>query len=44
MPKGEREEASRPLNPKIGEGGASTRKESSKKEAFKDNVQMVEQL
>jgi hypothetical protein len=43
-PKGEREEASKPLNPKSGEGGASIRKESSKKEASKDSVQVVEQF
>jgi hypothetical protein len=42
--KGEREETSRPLNPKSGEGGASTEKEYSKGEASKDNIQMVEQL
>jgi hypothetical protein len=42
--KGEREEASRPLNPKSGEGRASIRKVSSKREASKDNIQVVEQL
>ncbi len=43
-PKGEREKASRPLNPKSGEKGASTWKESYKREASKDNIQVVEQL
>lgn len=43
-PKGEREEASRLLNPKSGEGGASIGKESSKGEASKNNVQVVEQF
>ncbi len=44
MSKGEREEASRPLNRESGEGGASIGKEYSKREASKDNVQVVEQL
>lgn len=43
-PKGEREEAYGPLNPKSGEGGASTRKESAKREASTDNIQVVEQF
>jgi len=43
-PKGKKEEDSRPLNPKSGEGRALTRKEFSKKEASKDSVQVVEQL
>ncbi len=43
-PKGEREETSRPLNPKSGEGGASTKKEASKGKSSKDNIQVVEQF
>ncbi|CAK9272386.1 unnamed protein product [Sphagnum jensenii] len=43
-PKGEREETIGPFNPKSGEGGASIEKESSKGEASKDNVQVVEQF
>ncbi|CAM6017862.1 unnamed protein product [Sphagnum balticum] len=42
--KGEREETFRPLNPKSGEEGASMEKESSKGEASKDNIQVVEQF
>jgi hypothetical protein len=41
-PKGEREETSGPFNPKSGGGGASVEKESSKGEASKDNVEVVE--
>jgi hypothetical protein len=43
-PKDEREETSRPFTLESGEKGASTRKECSKGEASKDNVQVVEQL
>jgi hypothetical protein len=42
--KREREETSRPFNPKSKEEGASMEKESSKGEASKDNIQVVEQL
>ncbi|CAK9228338.1 unnamed protein product [Sphagnum troendelagicum] len=41
-PKGEKEETDEPLNPESGERGASMEKESSKGEAFKDNVEVVE--
>lgn len=44
MPKGNREKTFRPLDPKSEEIVASTRKESSKGEALKDTIQMVEQL
>jgi len=37
-PKGEKEKTIKPFNPESGEGGASTKKESSKGEAFKDNI------
>ncbi len=43
-PKGEKEETFEPLNPKSGERGALTEKESSKGKASKDNVQVVEQF
>jgi len=43
-PKDEREETSMPFNLQSGEKKTSTRKECSKGEASKDNVQMVEQL
>jgi hypothetical protein len=43
-PKGKREETSRCFNPESGEGRAYTKKESSKGEAFKDTVQVVEQF
>jgi len=42
--KGEREETFKPFNPKSKEGGASIEKESSKGEASKDDIQVVEQL
>lgn len=42
--KGEMEKASRPLNPESGEIGASTWKESCKREASKDNIQVVKQF
>jgi len=44
IPKGEKEEISKPLNPKSKEGWALPEKESSKGEASKDNVQVVEQF
>jgi hypothetical protein len=37
-PKGEKEETSKPINVENGESGASTKKESSKREASKNNV------
>jgi hypothetical protein len=43
-PKGEREETFGPVNLESGEGGASTKKEASKEETSKDNIQVVEQL
>ncbi len=43
-PKGNKEKTSRPLKPESGEKGASTGKESSKREASKDTIQVVEQL
>jgi hypothetical protein len=42
--KGEMKKASKPFNPESGEIGASTWKESWKREASKDNIQVVEQL
>jgi hypothetical protein len=36
--KDEKEKTFKPLNPESGEGGASTKKESSKGEASKDNI------
>jgi hypothetical protein len=36
--KGEMEKTFKPLNPESGEGGTSTKKESSKGEASKDNI------
>ncbi len=44
IPKGEREEIFGPFNPKSGERRALTKKESSKGEVSKNNVQVVEQL
>ncbi len=44
MPKGEREETSKPLNLESGQKGASTEKECSTWESSKDSVQVVEQL
>ncbi|CAK9195289.1 unnamed protein product [Sphagnum troendelagicum] len=42
--KGNKEKTFGPLNPKSGEKGASIVKESSKREAAKDTIQVVEQL
>jgi hypothetical protein len=43
-PKGNKEKTFGPLNPESGEKEASIRKESSKTEASKDTIQVVEQL
>ncbi len=44
MPKGEKEKAFGPFNSKNMDGGASTKNESSKWEASKDEIQLVKQV
>lgn len=44
MPNGRKEEMSLPLNVESMEGGASTKKKSSKREALKDEVHLVEMV
>jgi hypothetical protein len=44
MPKGEKEKAFGPFNSKNMDGGASTKNESSKWEASKDEIHLVEQV